>query len=685
MSKPVSKSVPFSSVKRRTALLVLLALVLGGLSYPPPANWLINKANSAFGIKLPTVQKGFVLGLDLQGGTRLEYEADMSQIAEAERASQLAGVRDLIERRVNALGVSEPLVQTARAGEAYRVSVELAGIRDVNQAIKTIGETPILEFKEGNDAKPREMNADEKKKLSEANAKEKADADAILAEAVKDPSKVEQLAKEKSADPASKALGGDLGFIKDKFQYSVLADAVKGISAGSVLPKLVEDKTYYAVVKVEETKDAGQEIKGNHILISYAGATGAATTTTRTKEQAKAEIEKIAKEANPQNFVELAKKYSEEPGAKISGGDLGWFGKGVMVEDFEKSAFNLKKNDISGITETQFGYHLIFKADERPMVDSRVRAVFIRKTQDTDILPPVDEWKVTGLGGKQLKRATLDFDQRTGAPQIALQFDDEGTKLFADITKRNLQKPVAIFLDGKPIVTPTVQTAILNGQAVITGQYSVQEAKANAMRLQQGALPVPIKLIAQQTVGATLGQDSVDKSVRAGLYGFLFIIAFMLFWYRMPGLIAILSLVMYAAISFAIFKTLPVTLTLSGIAGFILSLGIAVDANVLIYERLKEELRTGKTYSQAIEEAFKRAWTSIRDGNATTLISCMVLWWFSSSVIKGFALTLAIGILVSLFTAIVVTRTFMRLLAGWNIPAKMPWLFLMSKKEGPQS
>lgn len=680
MSKPVLKSVPFSSVKRRTALLILLALITGGMAYTPPTNWLIQKINSATGSRIPEIQKGFVLGLDLQGGTRLEYEADMSKIEESERASQLAGVRDLIERRVNALGVSEPLVQTARANEAYRVSVELAGVRDVNEAIKTIGETPILEFKEANDAKPRELNADEKKKLDEANAAEKKKAEEILAEALKDPSKVEALAKEKSDDPASKALGGDLGFLKDKPSYSVIFDAVKGLSANTVAPKLIEDKTYYAIAKVEETKDVGQEIKGNHILIQYAGATGAPTSTTRTKEQAKAEIEKIAREVNDKNFVELAKKYSEEPGAKETGGDLGWFGKGIMVESFEKVAFDLKNNEISKPFETQFGFHVVLKNGERPQTDSRIRAIFVRRTQNTDILPPVDEWKLTGLGGKQLKRATLDFDQRSGAPQIALQFDDEGTKLFADITKRNLQKPVAIFLDGKPIVTPVVQTAILNGQAVITGQYTAQEAKANAMRLQQGALPVPIKLIAQQTVGPTLGQDSVEKSVKAGLFGFLFIIAFMLFWYRLPGLIALFSLVIYTAISFAIFKTLPVTLTLSGIAGFILSLGIAVDANVLVYERLKEELRNGKTYSQALEDAFRRAWTSIRDGNTTTLISCAVLYWFSSSVIKGFALTLAIGIFVSLFTAIIVTRTFMRLLAGWNVPAKLPWLFLQPKK-----
>jgi len=656
--------------------LALLALIVGAIAYPPPANWLISQANNALGLNIPQIQKGFVLGLDLQGGTRLEYEADMSKIAESERAGQLAGVRDLIERRVNTLGVSEPLVQTARAGDAYRVSVELAGIRDVNQAIKTIGETPTLEFKEVNDAVARDMTPDEKKKLAEVNVKEKKDAEAILAEALKDPSKVEQLAKDKSADPASKALGGDLGFLKDKPQYATLLDAAKTGTAGAVLPRLVEDKTYYAIVKVEEVKDAGQEVKGNHILITFTGATGAASSTTRTKEQAKVEIERIAKEVKPENFLELARKYSEEPGASETSGDLGWFGKGIMVEKFEQAILPLKKGEISKPVETEFGYHLIWKSDERTVADPHVRAIFVRKTQDTDILPPVEEWKSTGLGGKQLKRATLDFDQRTGAPQIALQFDEEGTQLFAELTKRNLQKPIAIFLDNQVEVAPTVQTAILNGQAVITGQYSVEEAKTKAVRMQQGALPVPIELVAQQTVGPTLGQDSVAKSVRAGVYGLLFIMIFMLFWYRAPGLVSLISLTLYIAISFAIFKLMPVTLTLSGIGGFILSLGIAVDANVLIFERLKEELRLGKTYNQALEEAFKRAWTSIRDGNATTLISCFVLYWFSSSIIKGFALTLGVGIIISLFTSIVVTRNLMRLLSGWGIPEKFGWLFL---------
>lgn len=657
-------------------LLLVLALLVGGIAYPPATNRAIDWLNYWVGTHLGHVEKGFVLGLDLQGGTRLEYEADVSRVPVADRTTSLDGVRDVIERRVNSLGVSEPLITTAQAGDSWRVSVELAGIKDVNQAIKLIGETPILEFKEENNEPPRSLTADEQKKMDEQNVEAKKKADADLAKALKDPGSVETLAKDHSDDETTKVLGGDLGFIKAKTQYAAIYDAVKNLKTGEVLNKVIDLPEAYVVAKAEETKTADPEVKGNHILIQWAGAQSAPTSTTRTKEEAKKVIEDIKKETTAENFVAQAKKYSEEPGAEESAGDLGWFGKGAMVEPFENAIYAMKKGDVSDIVETQFGYHIVFKADERASNDVRVRAVFFKKVQSTDILPAQGEWKDTQLGGKQLKSAKLDFDQNNGSPQIALQFDDEGTKLFADITKRNVGKRVAIFLDGEVEIAPVVQTEISNGQAVITGNYSIDEAKTKAMRLQQGALPVPIKLIAQQTVGSTLGQDSVNKSLVAGIWGFVFVTLFMLVWYRAVGLLAVVSLGLYVGISFMIFKLLPVTLTLSGIAGFILSLGIAVDANVLVFERLKEEVKSGKSWILAIEEAFRRAWPSIRDGNTTTLISCAVLYWFSSSIIKGFALTLAIGILTSLFTSIIVTRTLLRLVATTSIPKRLGWLLL---------
>lgn len=682
MSKPSSSGfsgVPRVSVKRRIALIVVLTVVAGSLSYSGPANWLIDQTNSALRTHFGHIDKPFMLGLDLQGGTRLEYEADVSHVSSDKQTAALDGVRDVIERRVNAMGVSEPLVQTTRAGSSWRVSVELAGVKDINQAIKMIGETPILEFKEQNTEAGRALTADERKKIDDSVKQAQTKSQDLLAKALKDPASFENLIRQSSDDLTAKDLGGELGFIKDNPEYADIYNAVQSAAVGSVLDKVVSTPGREAVVKVEEKKDAGQEIQARHILIQWQGVEQAPSSTVRTKEQALAEIQKIKKEATPANFAELARKYSEEPGATVSGGDLGWFGKGVMVQQFEEKAFALKKGEISAPAETPFGYHLIFKENEKSVQDVKVRAAIFKKIQEADLLPPPDAWKTTDLTGKQLASAQMEFDQRSGTPEVGLQFNDEGAKLFADITKRNVGKPVAIFLDGEPISVPTVQTEILGGKAVITGSFSVNEAKLLAQRLQAGALPVPIKLIAQQSVGPMLGADSVKSSLAAGLWGLLLVSLFMLAFYRLPGLLSVLALGIYALISMAIFKLLPVTLSLAGIAGFILSIGMAVDANVLIFERLKEELKLGKSYSQAMEEAFRRAWLSIRDGNATSLISCIVLYWFTSSVIKGFALTLAIGVLLSMFTAITITRNLMRWILTPAVVSKLGWLVFAPK------
>jgi preprotein translocase subunit SecD len=330
------------------------------------------------------------------------------------------------------------------------------------------------------------------------------------------------------------------------------------------------------------------------------------------------------------------------------------------------------------------------------------------------------QFKSTNLTGKDLDTASVQFGQ-SGAPEINLQFNDEGAKKFAEITGRNVGKPVAIYLDGLPLSTPTVQTAITDGKAVITGQFSVQEAKDLVTRLNSGALPVPISLISQQNVGATLGKDSIQKSIVAGLIGLLMIAIFMIVYYRLPGVLAVLALAIYTVLSLAIFKIgisitavmvvgllyilavnfgwiwgllavlsylilmlvgalNPVTLTLAGIAGFILSIGMAVDANILIFERTKEELRTGKDLDAAIHDGFDRAWPSIRDSNASSLITTLILYMFGTPAIKSFAVTLAIGIIISLFTAITTTETFLKMLVGHNI-LKHPWLFGVSKKK----
>ncbi|MDO8584113.1 MAG: protein translocase subunit SecD, partial [bacterium] len=280
----------------------------------------------------------------------------------------------------------------------------------------------------------------------------------------------------------------------------------------------------------------------------------------------------------------------------------------------------------------------------------------------------------TGLTGKHLKRSAILFDSTTGQPQVELNLTDEGADLFASITKKNLGKPVAIFLDGQPISIPIVQSEITDGKAVISGQFTPQEAKDLAGRLNAGALPVPISLISQQTVGASLGAESLASSLRAGLYALLAVALFMILFYRLPGVAAVLALVIYTVLVLTIYKLLPVTLTLAGIAGFILSLGIAVDANVLIFARLREELAAGRTLPQAVHEGFHRAWYSIRDSHVTTLLGSAVLYIFTTSIVKGFALTLGIGVLLSLFSSLIVTRAFMNLAIGsWF--AKKKWLF----------
>jgi preprotein translocase subunit SecD len=260
----------------------------------------------------------------------------------------------------------------------------------------------------------------------------------------------------------------------------------------------------------------------------------------------------------------------------------------------------------------------------------------------------------------------VTFQGQGGLPQVAFAFNSDGAQLFQQITTRLIGKPLGIFLDGQLISAPTVQ-AVISSNGVITG-LTLDQARLLAIQLNAGALPVPVQIVQESTVDATLGVDSVHKSIDAGEIALLVVMLFMLLYYRLPGLAASGALLVYSLLTLAIFKLIPVTLTLAGVAGFILSLGMAVDANILIFERMKEELRSGKTLAAAIRSGEDRAWPSIRDSNTSTLITCGVLYFFGqqfgATIIMGFALVLAIGVLVSLFSAIVVTRTFLELLLG---------------------
>ena len=405
----------------------------------------------------------FRLGLDLQGGTHLIYEADLTSMEKQDYSSAMQGLRDIIERRVNLFGVAEPVVQTQEAGDQHRLVVELAGVKDPGEAIKMIGQTPFLEFK-----------------------------------------------KQRSEEDRQKIL----------------------------------DK--------------------------------------------QAEIE------------------------------------GMLYEEMQQVE----------------GWQLAF---------------------DDPYFEP------TGLTGQYLERAELSFDQQLGTPLILIQFDDEGSALFEELTSENIGKILAIYIDNLPISTPVVQDKISGGRAQITGDFTIDEAKELARNLNAGALPVPIKLISQQSVGPTLGAVSLEKSLKAGLIGFLLVILFLIVFYRLPGFLASLALAVYIALILSLFKLIPVTLTLAGIGGFILSIGMAVDANILIFSRMREELKREQSFAIALEEGFRRSWPSIRDGNMTTLIVALILFFLGTSFIKGFALTLSIGILLSMFSAIFITRNLLRLFVNTRL------------------
>ena len=281
-------------------------------------------------------------------------------------------------------------------------------------------------------------------------------------------------------------------------------------------------------------------------------------------------------------------------------------------------------------------------------------------TASSTVYDMISSYESTGLTGTYLKKSALVFDQTTNRPMVELTFDETGAKLFAQITKANIGKPVSIFLDGVPISSPTVNEEITLGKAVISGSFSVQEARTMVGRLNSGALPVPITLAGKTIVEASLGEKAVGAGEKAATVGFGLIVLFMILWYRLPGIMASLALVSYLAFMLTLFKLIPVTLTSAGIAGLIISLALAVDANVLTFERMKEELRHGKGLKEAMETGFLRAWTSIRDSHIAAIIVSVILFWLGTSVVKGFAFTFFLGAVVSLFSAQVVTRALLR-------------------------
>lgn len=553
-------------IRYQFGLVLLLSLVCGVISYPQAVKFIPPVFNVLNGLE---VNKG----LDLQGGIHLEYKADVSQIESEKVSDALTAAEAVIERRVNAFGVGEPLVQLSRSGAEQRIIVELPGIKDIEQAKKMIKETPFLEFRESSDGN---ISDEEQGQLGQLN------------------------------------------------------DSSRG-KAESILKRALE----------------GEE------------------------------------------FATLATQFSQDPGSKDQGGDLDFVKSGAFLPEFDKVLFDPSFQSgtvYPQLVETQFGWHIIKKIEERGEGDEReVRGAHVLFRQYTPNDFPKLAFKATGLSGKNLKNAYVDYQsQGIGSPQIALQFDDEGTQLFAEITKRNIGKPVAIFLDDEIISQPTVQNEIIAGEAVITGDFTMQEANDLVKRLNEGALPVPITLVGQQSVDASLGEVALKQSLFAGLIGLAAVAVFMIFYYRLLGVVAVFALLLYTAMLLTLFKLsvftpFAITVTLSGIAGFILSIGIAVDANVLIFERTREELSYGKGVIRSIKEGYRRAWPSIRDGHVSTLITTVVLIGLGTGFVKGFALILALGVLLSLFTAVVLVRITTTFLAGdWM--ERHPWLLVSPKK-----
>lgn len=312
--------------------------------------------------------------------------------------------------------------------------------------------------------------------------------------------------------------------------------------------------------------------------------------------------------------------------------------------------------ELPGITDTDEAIRLI---GETPVLDFRLLRTNASATSTTE-----EAFEPTGLTGRYLDRAALEFiGAQSGGlsnePIVSLHFNSEGQQLFAEITEENVGRTLGIFLDGQPISLPVIREAITGGTAVISGGFTADEARDLARDLNFGALPVPIELLSTQTIGSTLGAEAVVRGVFAALWGLGLVALFMLAWYRLPGLVAILALLLYILAMLALFKFIPVTLTAAGIAGFILSIGMAVDANVLIFARMREELDAGKSTRDAVADGFKRAWPAIRDGNGSSLLTAIILFWFGTSLVEGFALVFGLGVLVSMLSAILVTRTFL--------------------------
>src|SRR3989338_533669 len=401
---------------------------------------------------------------------------------------------------------------------------------DVSQAITLIGETPVLEFKESGQEVPRDPTPEELTQLETANTQERAKAQEVLSRALSGED-FTSLVSEFSIDEKKDQTHGVIENIAGDSYYSEYAALIqqKGVQPGQLNGNLIEGDDGISIFKYISPGEMNEMLL-SHILICFEGKKGCSSQTPAI--DASIQIKNLKDQATPENFSELAKTYSTDPSAVSNAGDLGWGTVSDYVASFSLAAAALPVGGISDAVETEYGYHLIYKADQRTVPAYTIQRILMPLTDISDIVPPPSVWVNTELSGKNLERAAVEFDPNSGQPYVGLTFDTEGGDLFGKLTESHVGQPIAIFLDGVPISTPLVQQAIYGGRAVITGDFTVNEAKLLAQRLNAGALPVPVDLLSQQTVGPSLGAISLEKSIHAALFGFLLVALYMIMVYR---------------------------------------------------------------------------------------------------------------------------------------------------------
>ena len=575
---------------------------------------------------------GLDLGLDLQGGSHLVYQAaltdpDTGEVLDVSE-DQMEALKRTIERRVNASGLGEPIIQLLGSD---RLLIQLPGVTDPDRAKSLIGETARLEFKRRSSNVQVDLDQFTREDIVSVEA-------GLLPGLTSELSPTTSLGTSTSTTSAATSTASSLatstGAVEGEDTPAPVVILVRFSDAGAAKFQIVLDRLTQNFITASEA------VQALGVPAELASAV-----------------------ANPSRLDVTV--------------------DGIEQIRFEVSILSILPQD--SLNNYAILVPPILDADEPPTLDEvQARVGDDARIFFSEFLPFVDE--DLGLTGDNLARAYPSQNSASGAPVVNLEFDDQGTKIFGELTQNIIQKEqntgerdqIAIFLDDDELIAPVVQTAITAGTAVIQGaDFTIERVRDLALLLESGRLPIPIELIQERDVDAILGKDSLEKSVVAGFVGLGLVLIFMTLYYRLPGVLASISLLIYVGLVLALFKIIPVTLTLSGVAAVILSVGMAVDANILIFERMKEELRAGRTLLSAINIGFDRAWPAIRDGNVSTLITCAILFWFAdrlgATIVQGFAITLAIGVMVSMFSAISITRTLLRLVSTSRVARRTGW------------